>query len=67
MTMFDLTLIGLVICAVILLIGIAIGFTLSRNSKKGNALFNQAVERAERAEEQLREWRAASRNKKDEQ
>lgn len=63
--MIDLSLGSLIAYVVFTLIGIIIGFTLSRNSSKGNALYDQAVDRAERAEEQLREWRASVKNKKE--
>jgi uncharacterized membrane-anchored protein YhcB (DUF1043 family) len=59
----DFNLITILALALALVIGIFAGFTMSRHSKKGNALYDEAVARADRAEEQLREWRASLKNK----
>jgi hypothetical protein len=53
----DFNLITILALAFALLVGIVIGITIGRNSKKSNAVYDQLVERAKRAEEQLREAR----------
>lgn len=58
-------LITIVVFILGLIIGAFVGIGLAGRSKVARAVYEEVRTRAERAEEQLREWRASVRNKTD--
>lgn len=66
--MFDFITFPLILTAIVfLIIGTFIGIGLGGRSKVAKAAYDEIRARADRAEEQLREWRASARNKQSEE